>query len=101
MDAATVELMDAGVVATVGKGSRTPEVAEVCKRTGGVYFGAVGGIAALLAKQVKSAEVVAYADLGTEALIRLELKEFPVFVALDTRGVDWYEEAVITYRNTL
>jgi len=93
MDGATVELMDAGIKGTLGKASRTDAVAHACKRNGGIYFGAVGGIAALLARHITDAEVVAYEELGTEALIRLELDEFPVFVALDVQGTDWYEEA--------
>ena len=97
MDKATVELMDGGLAATLGKGSRSPMVADACKRNGGVYFGAVGGIAALLAKQVISAEMIAYDDLGTEALMRLTLDRFPMFVALDSQGADWYEQAPIRY----
>jgi len=93
MDGATAELMDAGVIASLGKASRTDVITDACKRNGGVYFGAIGGIAALLAKHIIDAEVVAYEELGTEALIRLELDEFPVFVALDTQGTDWYVEA--------
>ena len=93
MDEATVALMDAGLNATIGKGRRSPAVAEACQRTGGVYFGAVGGIAALLARHVTVVEVVAYPELGTEALMRLTLEGFPVFVATDSQGIDWYQEA--------
>jgi fumarate hydratase class I/fumarate hydratase subunit beta len=93
MDNATVVLMDAGVSASLGKGDRGDAVVQACARNNGVYFGAVGGIAALLAQHVEDAQVVAYPELGTEALIKLQLKDFPVFVALDTQGVDWYEEA--------
>jgi len=93
MDEATVAMMDAGIVATIGKGSRSRDVAEACRRNRGVYFGAVGGIAALLARHVRTQEVIAYPELGTEALIRLEIDRFPVFVALDSQGTDWYEEA--------
>jgi tartrate/fumarate subfamily iron-sulfur-dependent hydro-lyase beta chain len=93
MDAATVALMDAGAIATIGKGARSPAIAEVCRRTGGVYFGAVGGIAALLARHVTAEEIVAYPELGTEALRRLTLVAFPVFVAVDSHGSDWYSEA--------
>ena len=90
MDFATPQLMDAGIVATVGKGKRNAAVTDACKRTGGVYFAAVGGIAALLASAVESSEIIAWEDLGTEALRRLELKDFPVFVAIDTQGNDLY-----------
>jgi tartrate/fumarate subfamily iron-sulfur-dependent hydro-lyase beta chain len=93
MDEATVALMDAGASASLGKGSRGEAVVSACQRNNGVYFGAVGGIAALLAGHVIDAQVVAYPELGTEALIKLDLKDFPVFVALDTCGTDWYEEA--------
>lgn len=90
MDFATPALMDAGIVACIGKGKRSPEVIEACRRNGAVYFAAVGGIAALLAKSVVESVDVAWADLGTEALRRLELKDFPVFVAVDAHGGDLY-----------
>lgn len=90
MDFATPALMDAGIVACIGKGKRSPEVIEACKRNGAVYFAAVGGIAALLATRVESSELIAWEDLGTEALRKLELKDFPVFVAVDTQGRDLY-----------
>ena len=92
MDFATPELMDAGIVAHIGKGKRSPEVVEACKRTGGVYFACVGGAAALLATCVHSAETVAWEDLGTEALRRLELRDFPAIVAIDANGRDLYRE---------
>ena len=90
MDFATPALMDAGIVACLGKGKRSPEVAQACVRNGAVYFACVGGIAALLAKSVVSSELVAWEDLGTEALRRLELVDFPAFVAIDTQGRDLY-----------
>ena len=90
MDFATPALMEAGIRATIGKGKRSPAVAEACRRTGGVYFAAVGGIAALLAESVRSSSLVAWEDLGTEALRRLEVVDFPVFVAVDTLGDDLY-----------
>ena len=93
MDAYTPELMRAGIVATIGKGSRSDAVREACVQTGGVYFAAVGGAAALLAKHVTASEVVAYAELGTEALVRMTLEAFPAYVALDARGADLYAEA--------
>ena len=77
MDSATPRLLEAGIVATIGKGARSPEVAEACARTGSVYFAAVGGAAALLARHVVSAEPVAWEDLGTEALQRLTLARLP------------------------
>lgn len=93
MDAATPELLRAGIVATIGKGARSPLVGAACVRYGAVYFAAVGGSAALLATHVRSAEPVAYAELGTEALVRMELDDFPVVVALDTHGGDLYASA--------
>jgi len=85
--------MEAGIVATIGKGDRSPAVAEACCQSGGVYLGALGGIAALLARHVDSVKSVAYPELGCEALMRVELDRFPVFVALDSRGGDWYRQA--------
>ncbi|MDD6289175.1 MAG: FumA C-terminus/TtdB family hydratase beta subunit [Eggerthellales bacterium] len=90
MDFATPAVMDAGVAAVMGKGKRSPEVIEACKRNGSVYFACVGGIAALLATCVVSSELVAWEDLGTEALLRIELVDFPAFVAIDTLGQDLY-----------
>lgn len=90
MDFAAPRLYRAGIVATIGKGTRSEEVKQACIDTGSVYLAAVGGSAALLAKCVVSAETVAWDDLGTEALRKLELVDFPCFVALDTRGNDVY-----------
>lgn len=90
MDFATPALMDAGIVACIGKGSRTQAVVDACMRNHAVYFAAVGGIAALLATHVVGVDVVAWQDLGTEALRRVMLKDFPCFVAIDTQGNDLY-----------
>ena len=90
MDFAAPELYRAGIVATVGKGHRSAAVAEAIKETGGVYFAAVGGAAAALAKGIVSEEVISYADLGTEALRKIQVKDFPVFVALDATGACLY-----------
>lgn len=98
MDAWTPELMAAGVVATIGKGMRATEVRDACKATRSVYFAAVGGAAALLATTVTTAEVVAYGELGTEALVRLELQDFPAFVAIDMEGTDLYGQAPREWR---
>ncbi len=92
MDFATPTLMKAGIASCIGKGKRSAEVAKACCETGSVYFAAVGGIAALLACHVTSSEEVAWGDLGTEALRKLELEDFPVFVALDTVGGDLYAQ---------
>lgn len=90
MDFATPALMDAGIVASIGKGKRSKEVVAACVRTGGVYFAAVGGIAAKLAECVISSELIAWDDLGTEALRRIEVRDLPVFVEVDSRGNDLY-----------
>jgi tartrate/fumarate subfamily iron-sulfur-dependent hydro-lyase beta chain len=93
MDAWTPRLLSAGVVATIGKGARSEAVRDACVRHGAVYLAAVGGAAALLGTRVIAAETVAYPDLGTEALVRLELKAFPAWVAIDASGRDLYAEA--------
>lgn len=92
MDFATPALMKAGIVACIGKGKRSAEVVKACKDTGSVYFAAVGGIAALLATHVEESELIAWEDLGTEALRKLELRDLPCFVAVDTQGGDLYRE---------
>ena len=94
MDFAAPRLYDAGIVATIGKGVRNEAVRAACVRNGGVYFVTVGGAAAYLAKCVESSTTVAYDDLGTEALRRIEVLDFPVFVGVDTTGADVYEMAV-------
>ena len=93
MDPWTPALLDAGIAATIGKGARGEAVRSACVRNHAVYLAAVGGAAALLATRVTSAEVVAYEGLGTEALVRMELDEFPVWVAIDAAGRDLYAEA--------
>ena len=90
MDFATPTLMDAGIVACIGKGKRNHATVDACVRNGAVYFAAIGGVAALLAKRVTASETVAWEDLGTEALRRLTLDDFPVYVAVDTQGRDLY-----------
>ena len=91
MDFAAPALHRTGIAATVGKGHRSPEVRAACAETDSVYFVACGGAAALLAQCVASSETVAYPDLGTEALRRIEVVDFPVFVGVDTRGEDVYD----------
>ncbi|MBC7266839.1 MAG: fumarate hydratase C-terminal domain-containing protein [Coriobacteriia bacterium] len=90
MDAWTPQLLRAGVVATIGKGPRSEEVRRACAETGAVYLVAVGGAAALLGERVVRAEVVAFPELGPEALVRLELRDLPVFVGIDATGGDLY-----------
>lgn len=91
MDFAAPALYRAGIVATIGKGRRSKEVHDACRETGSVYFAAVGGAAAFLAKRVESSVTLGYDDLGTEALRRIEVTGFPVVVAVDTLGNDVYE----------
>lgn len=98
MDPYTPSLLRAGIVAVVGKGARSEAVREAFAETGAVYFAAVGGSAALLGSSVTAAEPVAYADLGTEALVRLEVRDLPVFVAIDATGRDLYAEAAAEWR---
>ena len=93
MDFAAPRLYDAGIMATVGKGVRSPEVHDACVRNGCVYFVTVGGAAAYLAKCVTAETTLAYDDLGTEALRRVEVKDFPVFVGIDVLGNDVYDLA--------
>ena len=92
MDFATPALFEAGIVAAIGKGKRSPEVVRSCQETGSVYLCTVGGIAALLAKSVTESELVGWEDLGTEALRKLTLKDFPTYVAIDTKGGDLYRK---------
>jgi tartrate/fumarate subfamily iron-sulfur-dependent hydro-lyase beta chain len=93
MDAWTPALLAAGVAATIGKGARSEAVRLACIEYGAVYLAAVGGAAALLATKVVAAQTVAYPELGTEALMRMELEDFPVWVAIDSEGNDLYAEA--------
>jgi len=86
MDAYSPALIEAGLKIMIGKGERSPEVVEAIKKHGGLYLIAVGGVAALLAKCVRSAETVAYDDLGTEAIRRLEIEKMPLIVAIDREG---------------
>jgi fumarate hydratase class I/fumarate hydratase subunit beta len=98
MDGATPALLSAGIVATIGKSSRSEQVRRACVETGSVYFAAVGGAAALLARHVRSIEPVAWEELGTEALTRMVLSCFPAFVAIDAEGNDLYASAPESWR---
>jgi fumarate hydratase subunit beta len=93
MDSYTPRLLALGLKATIGKGRRSPEVREALRRHRAVYFGAIGGLGALLARQIRRAEVLAYADLGAEAVYRLEVEDFPLVVVDDIYGGDLYESA--------
>lgn len=98
MDGPTPALLRAGIVATIGKGLRSEGVRAALAETGSVYFAAVGGAAALLGQHVTAAEPVAWPELGTEALVRLTLCDFPVFVAIDAAGTDLYQTAPAQWR---
>ena len=91
MDAYSPRLIALGQTGMIGKGKRGPEVVEAMKQYGAVYFGAIGGCGALLAKCIKKCEVVAYEDLGAEAIHRLEVEDFPVIVVMDSLGNNLYE----------
>ncbi|MEA4964853.1 MAG: Fe-S-containing hydro-lyase [Oscillospiraceae bacterium] len=91
MDAYSPTLIALGETGMIGKGKRGPEVVAAMRRCGAVYFGAIGGCGALLAKCVKTAEVIAYDDLGAEAVRRLEVENFPVTVVIDSEGNNLYE----------
>lgn len=93
MDFAAPRLYDAGIVATIGKGVRSQAVKDACVRNGAVYFVTVGGAAAYLAKCVIASETIAYDDLGTEALRRIMVRDFPAFVGIDVYGNDIYDMA--------
>ena len=92
MDAYTPRMLELGLAGMIGKGGRSPEVVEAIARHGAVYFAAVGGAAALLARRVREVELIAYEDLGTEAIRRLVVERFPVVVAVDSRGRDIFAE---------
>ena len=94
MDAYAPALLDLGLAAMIGKGPRSPEVLEAMRRNGAVYFAAVGGAGALMAKSILAARPVAYEDLGTEAILALEVRDFPVIVAADCVGGDLYQRSV-------
>jgi len=98
MDAYTPRLIEAGLKGMIGKGSRSKEVVDSIIKHKAVYFAAVGGAAALIAKRIKKKELVAYEDLGPEAIFRLEVEDFPVIVANDVKGDDLYRQGVEAYR---
>ena len=98
MDKYTPALLDLGLLGMIGKGKRSAAVKDAIVRNGAVYFAAVGGAGALLSKAVKASEVVAYDDLGTEAIRRLEVENFPAIVVIDAAGNDLYETAIEEYR---
>ena len=100
MDAYSPTLIAQGQTGMIGKGKRGPEVVAAMKEHGAVYFGAIGGCGALLSKCIKKAEIVAYEDLGAEAIRRLEVEDLPAFVIIDCEGRNLYEEGRKEYLNS-
>lgn len=98
MDKYAPRLLDLGQSAMIGKGKRTKEVLYAVVRNKAVYFAAVGGAGALLSKCIKSSEVIAYEDLGAEAIRKLEVEDFPVIVVADCEGNNLYETAIKQYQ---
>lgn len=98
MDRYTPALLDLGLYGMIGKGRRSASVKEAVVRNGAVYFAAVGGAGALLSKSIKVSRVIAYEDLGTEAIRKLDVVDFPVIVCMDATGKDLYETAAEHYR---
>lgn len=97
MDKYAPRLLDLGLGAMIGKGKRSQAVIDAIIRNKSVYFAAVGGAGALLSKCIKKSEVVAYDDLGTEAIRKLEVENFPVIVVIDCEGNNLYETAIKEY----
>lgn len=91
MDAYAPRLLEVGLRGMIGKGSRSATVVDSIVKNGAVYFAAIGGAAALIAKSIHAAEIVAYEDLGAEAIRKLEVKDFPVTVVVDSEGNDLYQ----------
>ncbi|MFQ5826501.1 MAG: Fe-S-containing hydro-lyase [Dehalococcoidia bacterium] len=98
MDGFTPRLLAAGLKGMIGKGSRSPEVREAIKRHRAIYLAAIGGAGALIAGSIKRVEMVAYEDLGTEAIRRLTVEDLPAIVVNDIYGGDLYEEGKARYR---
>lgn len=98
MDAYTPQLLKLGLKGMVGKGKRSPAVIDAIKEHGAVYFGATGGAAALIAKSIVKAEVIAYPDLSSEAIHRFEIKDFPAIVLIDSQGNNLYEIGPALYK---
>jgi len=97
MDKYTPALLDLGLRGMIGKGKRNAAVVDAIIKNGAVYFAAVGGAGALLSRSIISSETIAYDDLGTEAIRRLEIRDFPVIVVIDSAGNNLYETAILRY----
>lgn len=101
MDRYTPRLLDMGLTAMIGKGKRSPEVLEAIVRNNAVYLAAVGGAGALLSKCITRSEIVAYDDLGTEAIRKLTVEKFPAIVVVDCKGNNLYESATKRYKKNV
>jgi fumarate hydratase subunit beta len=99
MDPYAPAMYEYGVVGAIGKGPRREMVKEACKQYGAVSFAAIGGLSTILSRRVKAVQVVAYEDLGPEAIRRLEVEDFPLLVAYDSDGGDLYEQEIAKYEN--
>ena len=97
MDKYAPSLLDLGLMGMIGKGKRSDAVKEAIVRNGAVYFAAVGGAGALLSRSIIASEVIAYDDLGTEAIRKLTVENFPVIVVIDSQGNNLYETAIKEY----
>lgn len=97
MDKYTPALLDMGLAGMIGKGRRSDAVQEAIVRNGAVYFAAVGGAGALLSRSIKKSGIIAYEDLGTEAVRKLEVEDFPVIVVIDSEGNNLYDTAAREY----
>ncbi len=100
MDAYAPTMMSVGARGMIGKGARLPEVIDAMKKYSGVYFGAIGGAGALLAKCIKSAKLIAFEDLGAEALRELYVEDMPLVVIIDSEGTNLYEKGRASYLNS-
>lgn len=98
MDKYAPKLLDLGLKGMIGKGKRSQAVRDAIVRNGGVYFAAIGGAGAILSKCIKKSEVIAYDDLGTEAIRKLYVEDFPVIVVIDSEGNNLYETAIEKYK---
>jgi len=101
MDPYTPALLERGVKGLIGKGSRNKEVREALKKYKAVYFAATGGAAALTVERIKASQLIAYEDLGTEAIMKLTVEDFPVIVANDIYGHDLFAEGLKKYRRRI
>lgn len=97
MDKYAPTLLDLGLKGMIGKGKRSKEVKEAVVRNKAIYFAAIGGAGAILSKAIIKSEIIAFEDLGAEAILKLEVKDFPVIVVMDYKGNDLYETAVKDY----